>query len=97
VTNESKATELDTTKVEQIRDAYTQMSLRLQAAFGLPREASIKIVPALADQRDWLVLKASWNKGGREIRIPIHTPEQRQLLDEAKTLAPGQKSGCPRL
>ena len=50
VTNESKATELDTDKVEQIRDAYTQMSLRLQAAFGLRREASIKNVPALALQ-----------------------------------------------
>ena len=68
------------------------MSLRLQAAFGLRREASIKIVPAWADRGDTLVLKASWNKGGREIRIPIRTPEQRQLLDEAKELAKGGKS-----
>ena len=51
-----------------IRTPYTQMSLRLQAAFGLRREASIKIVPAWADRGDTLVLKDSWNKGGREIR-----------------------------
>jgi hypothetical protein len=68
----------------------------LQAAFGLRREASIKIVPAWADRGDVLVLKDSWNKGGREIKIPISTPEQRQLLDEAKSLAKG-KSGRTRL
>ena len=71
------------------------MSLRLQAAFGLRREASIKIVPAWADRGDTLVLKASWNKGGREIRIPIRTPEQRQLLDEAKALAKGKSLVAP--
>jgi hypothetical protein len=95
VTNESKATELDKSKVEQTRDAYIQMSLRLQAAFGLRREASIKIMPALADQGDILVLKDSWNKGGREIRIPILTSEQRQLLDEAKVLADGKSLVAP--
>ena len=75
-----------------IRTPCAQMSLRLQAAFGLRREASIKIVPAWADRGDTLVLKASWNKGGREIRIPIRTPAQRQLLEEAKgksLVAPG--------
>ena len=58
-------------------------------------EASIKIVPAPADRGDTLVLKASWNKGGREIRIPIRTPEQRQLLDEAKALAKGKSLVAP--
>ena len=71
------------------------MSLRLQAAFGLRREASIKIVPAWADRGDTLVLKDSWNKGGREIRIPIRTAEQRQLLDEAKALAKGKSLVAP--
>ena len=71
------------------------MSLRLQDAFGLRREASIKIVPARADKGDTLVLKASWNKGGREIRIPIRTAEQRQLLDEAKALAKGKSLVAP--
>ena len=52
-----------------------------------------KIVPAWADRGDMLVLKDSWNKGGREIRIPIRTAEQRQLLDEAKALAKGKSLG----
>jgi hypothetical protein len=41
------------------------------------------------------VLKASWNKGGREIWIPIGTPEQRQLLDDAKLLAKGKSLVAP--
>ena len=43
VTNVSKATELDFGKVEQIRDVFIQLSLRLQAEFRLRREESIKI------------------------------------------------------
>src|ERR1022692_4687839 len=71
------------------------MPLRLEADFGLRREASIKIVPAWADRGDVLVLKDSWNKGGREIRIPIRTTEQRQLLDETKALAKGKSLVAP--
>jgi hypothetical protein len=63
------------------------MSLRLQAAFGLRREESIKIEPAAADQGDRIVLKASWTKGGRRREIPIRNEEQRTLLDHAKRLA----------
>ena len=84
VTNISKAKELAVDALERIRTESMRISLRLQAAFGLRREASIKIVPALADRGDRLVLKDSWNKGGREITIPIRTAEQRQLLREAK-------------
>jgi hypothetical protein len=71
------------------------MSLRLEDGLGLRREASIKIVPEWADRGDVLVLKDSWNKGGREIRIPIRTAEQRQLLDEAKALAKGKSLVAP--
>jgi hypothetical protein len=95
VTNISKAKELGREQLEGIRTPCARMSLRLQAAFGLRREASIKIVPARADRGDTLVLKASWNKGGREIRIPIRTAEQRQLLDEAKALARGKSLVAP--
>lgn len=63
------------------------MSLKLQAAFGLGREESIKFQPGYADRGDRLHLRASWTKGGRSREIPIRTPEQRALLDEAKTLA----------
>jgi hypothetical protein len=95
VTNESKAKTLDANQVAAIRDPYARMSVRLQSGFGLRREASIKIVAAWADRGDCLVLKASWNKGGREIRVPILRAEQRQLLDEAKALAKGKSLVAP--
>ena len=95
VTNISKAKQFGMEQLAAIRTACAQMSLRLQAAFGLRREASIKIVPAWADRGDTLVLKDSWNKGGREIRIPIRTAEQRQLLDEAKAVAKGKSLVAP--
>jgi hypothetical protein len=63
------------------------MSLRLQAAFGLRREESLKIQPAWADRGDSLALKDSWTKGGRAREIPIRNQAQRRLLDEAKQLA----------
>ena len=50
VTNISKARQLGMDQLQRIRTPYAQMSLRLQAAFGLRREASIKIVPAWADR-----------------------------------------------
>ena len=70
----------------QVTDPYTRMSLRLQAAFGLRREESLKIQPAWADRGDTLLLKDSWTKGGRDREIPIRNAEQRQVLDEAKRL-----------
>ena len=87
VTNISKARELTVGDLAKITDPYTRMSLRLQAAFGLRREESIKIRPAWADRGDQLVLKDSWTKGGRAREIPIRNEEQRRLLDEAKRFA----------
>jgi len=72
-----------------------RISLRLQAAFGLRREESIKIVPKWADRGNSLALKDSWTKGGREREIPIRTQEQRQLVDEAKALAKGKSLVAP--
>jgi len=66
VTNESKAKELDQGKLDKVSDPYTAMSLRLQEAFGLRREESIKIQPGWADRGDGLVLKSTWTKGGKE-------------------------------
>ena len=66
------------------------MSLRLQAAFGLRREESIKIIPAWADRGDHLLLRASWTKGGRQREIPVRTVDQRALISEAKALAAGK-------
>ena len=87
VTNVSKARELSGTELGRITDPYTAMSLRLQAAFGLRREESIKIRPEWADRGNILALKDTWTKGGRAREIPIRNEEQRQVLDEAKSLA----------
>jgi len=82
----NKAQSLDT-RLESVADAHVQMSLRLQAAFGLRREESIKIKPSIADHGQVLTLQASWCKGGREREIPIQTAEQRAVLDAAHALA----------
>ena len=87
VTNVSQSRELSIGELAKITDAYTALSLKLQAAFGLRREESIKIRPEWADGGDRLLLKASWTKGGRARDIPIGNAYQRQVLDEAKKLA----------
>ena len=87
VTNVSKAKTLDADQLAQVSDPYTAMSLRLEAAFGLRREESIKLMPSWADAGDVLRLKESWTKGGKYREVPIRTAEQRALLAEAKQLA----------
>ncbi len=89
VSNTSKARTLDGDQLSRVTDPYTAMSLRLQEAFGLRREESIKVRPGWADRGDALHLKASWTKGGRERDVPITNDQQRQVLDEAKALAQG--------
>jgi len=85
VTNENKARELGS-RLERVSDPYVRMSLRLQEAFGLRREESIKFQPSFADRSDRIVLKGSWTKGGRPRTIPITSPEQRAALDEARRI-----------
>lgn len=87
VTNDSKARQLTAGDLAKVRDPYTHFSLRLQAAFGLRRAESIKFQPAWADRGDRIELKPSWAKGSRGREIPVRTPEQRQLLNEAKRFA----------
>lgn len=87
VTQVSKAQELRSGDLARVSDPYSAMSLRLQAAFGLRREESIKIRPEWADRGQVLALKDSWTKGGKPRAVPVRTAEQRQLLDEAKKLA----------
>lgn len=86
VAHENKAKELDN-RLDRITDPHVRMSLRLQAAFGLRREESIKFQPRYADRGDHIALKGSWAKGGRERTVPVTTPEQRAVLDEAHRLA----------
>lgn len=63
-----------------------RLAVRLQMAFGLRLEESLKIRPASADGGDHLALKASWCKGGRSRAIPVTHPRQRALLDEVRRL-----------
>ena len=86
VTQENKARDLGKA-LDRIADPHVRMSLRLQAAFGLRREESIKFQPGYADRGNHIALKGSWTKGGRERTVPITTLEQRAVLDEAKSLA----------
>ena len=88
VTNVSQSRELTTGDLAKVTDPYTHLSLRLQAAFGLRREESIKIRPQWADDGDRLVLKASWTKGGREREIPMTYVEQLQRF-KAQCMAAG--------
>lgn len=93
VTNKSRAKELGD-RLDRITDPHVRMSLRLQAAFGLRREESIKFQPRYADRGDHIAIKGSWAKGGRDRTVPITTPEQRAVLDEVHRLA-GQGSLIP--
>lgn len=86
-TNTSKARDLPDQALAKVTDPHVAMSLRLQEAFGLRREESIKFTPRYADHGDHLVLKASWCKGGRARQIPIRTAHQRDVLDQAVALA----------
>ena len=87
VTNENKARELNDGDLNKISDPHVRMSLVLQQLFGLRREESIKFQPRYADRGDYIVLKHSWTKGGRERAIPIINAEQRAALDQAHKLA----------
>ena len=89
VANESKAQDLNEKKLSKISDPYVILSIRLQAAFGLRREESIKFSPSYAVQDDHIKLKSSWTKGGRARTVPITNEGQRRLLAEVRALARG--------
>lgn len=92
VTNESKAETLAGKDLSTI-SPWVALSLRLQEAFGLRREESMKFRVSWAlkgqspDSISAISLKPSWTKGGRPRLIPVLTPEQRQLLAEVYQLA----------
>lgn len=59
-----------------------QLAVRLQMAFGLRLEESLKFRAAFADRGNAITLKGSWCKGGRERTIMLTHDRQRDLLDE---------------
>jgi integrase len=87
VTNIDKSAKLTAHQREKISDAYVQLSLLLQEAFGLRREEAIKFNPGYADKGTHLQLKGSWTKGGKPRVIPIQTTQQRVVLDQGHALA----------
>jgi len=93
----SKAQALTEIQIYRIRDGYVRLSVRLQAAFGLRREESIKFSPSYAIQDDHIRLKPSWTKGGRERTVPITNNEQRRLLQQVKEYADGGALISPAL
>ena len=92
VTNKNKSISLHDLDLSKI-DQNIAQSLRLQDAFGLRREESMKFQPeyALDGQRienaKYIRLNGSWAKGGRPRTIPITNEKQRAELRNAYALA----------
>lgn len=92
VTNRDKSVSLKDLDLSKIDENIAQ-SLRLQDAFGLRREESMKFQPEYAldgqtiDNAKYIILKGSWAKGGRPRTIPITSEKQRYELRNAYALA----------
>ena len=92
ITNENKSISLNDLDLSKTDENIAQ-SLRLQDAFGLRREESMKFQPEFAldgqiiDNAKYIRLKDSWTKGGRPRTVPITNEKQRQELRNAYALA----------
>lgn len=73
-------------KIEQVRakDPRVALQLELQAAFGLRAREAMQLRPHIADKGTYLSITHG-TKGGRDRVEPIRTPEQRALLERAKS------------
>jgi integrase len=73
-------------KIEQVRqrDERIALQLELQLAFGLRAREAMQLRPHLADKGSYLSITHG-TKGGRDRVEPIRAPEQRALLERAKT------------
>lgn len=87
VSEDSKACDVNTQIISDIRDPYVKASLQFAREFGLRKEEAIKIKPHQADQKTYISLQASWCKGRRARTVPITTQAQREALDYGKHLA----------
>ncbi len=90
----NRAFQLDPDQLGKIESRHVQVSLLLQASFGLRREEALKFQPQYAIQDGYIRLKSSWTKGGRARTIPITSQAQRDALALASKLA-GQGSLIP--
>lgn len=75
-------------KLEEVsqKDARVGLQLRLELESGLRGKEAMMLRPYLADKGAYLDVSVG-TKGGRPRAVPINTPEQRALLDEAKAFA----------
>jgi integrase len=80
-------------KIEQVRqkDVRVALQLELQRAFGLRAREAMQLRPHIADRGTYLSITHG-TKGGRDRVEPIRTPEQRALLDLAKTFCATRSS-----
>jgi len=85
--NVSKGKELSEDKLIKVKDEHVRMSLELQRAFGLRREEAIKFIPFYADKGEFIIMKGSWTKGGKQREIPVLSKYQREILEKAHRLA----------
>lgn len=86
---ESKAKPITEEMLSKVKNEHVKASLRLQEAFGLRREESIKINPKVSQNGSLLVLKGSHCKGGKPRAIEIRTDKQRDALAYAQRIANG--------
>ena len=91
----NRAQVLDLAKLRAVECPYIQTSVLLQVAFGLRREEAMKFQPQAAIKADHIALQGSWTKGGRARTVPITTLVQRQVLQQAARLVPGNGSLIP--
>jgi integrase len=68
------------------------LQLRIMVAFGLRVEEMIMFRPEKADRGKELLVTFG-TKGGRARTVPIETPQQRDLLEQAKVIAAGNARG----
>ena len=84
-------------KIEEVRavDPRVAMQLELERVYKLRPSEAMQLRPFLADRGNFLAV--NWGtKGGRHRVVAIATPEQREVLDRAKTFAAKPNgSMCP--
>lgn len=73
--------------IDRLPDERMRLAVRLQRAFGLRYEESLKFRVEEADKGAVLVLRPSWTKGGRARTVPVVHPGQRDLLDLVREVA----------
>lgn len=77
-------------KIDEVRAFSPRVGvmLDLQRAFGMRAGESIQFRPYAADAYGGKIICVRWGtKGGRERFIPVETPEQRRVLELAKSFA----------